>query len=190
MARYDALIQIRLGLPDLAWLGLLVAFASLPANATAPRLAPEQVARLAAGAGCPAAARWRFEAGWNDPGGGRIERWAARECREPRRLNLHVASAAPGELAVTVLLPGDTRQPATVQQTAALAVLAQAAAPTCRERRVVDTRLRPGGSEATTERWTVEACGARRRFDVVFTTAPDGTVAIRLDPIAGNELSR
>lgn len=156
-----------------------------------PRLAPAQVAALADGAA--RACAWRFAASWPAPDAeaGHVERWRAIGCPATPTMNLHVVAAGDGRLDVTVLLPGATRQPPAVQREAALAVLARAAAPSCRERRVSDTVVVDADTARSLERWTVVACGARRTFEVTVSAGDDGrpTITIAAHEPAGS-LSR
>lgn len=148
-------------------------------------LAPAQVSELADGAA--RTCTWRFAAARPAPDEGRIERWRAVGCPATPAMNLHVVAAGEERLDVTVLLPGATLQPPAVQREAALAVLARAAAPGCRDRRVSDTAVVEDGAARALERWTVVACGARRTFAVAVTAGADGrpTIAIAESGRAG-----
>jgi hypothetical protein len=162
--------------------GLAVAIALLAADTDAteagsgaPRLTPSQVGEVfaARAVGCA----WRFVE-TVATARAHVERWRPVGCAVETVQNLRVEPAADGSAAVTVLLPGTTRQPAAVQRAATLAVLAVAAPPACRERRVVDTAA--GATAAAGERWTVLACGRRRQFRLAFAGgggAPRITVA-------------
>lgn len=163
-------------------LALLLLLAGGVAAAAPPRLSPAEVAALSGEAG--PTCTWRFvetaaaaENTW-------IERWRASDCAAAGIWNLQLDPGPDGRLAVTVLLPGETRQPPAVQAAATLAVLGRAAGDRCRERRVVDTAVLMAEEGRSVERWTVTACGDRRHYRLVFTADGAGPPSIDLEPAA------
>jgi hypothetical protein len=153
---------------------LVVALAAPGAAvADAPVLTADDVAELEA-----APCAWRFEARLATAGEAWIERWRPEACTRTAPANIRLAETAAGELAVTRLLPGTTRQPPAVQREATLAVLARAGAPECRARRVVDTGVVAARADAVVERWTVRACGHERAFRLTFSPTDHGLAAI------------
>ena len=145
-----------------------------------PRLTPDQVADLLADAAgrCTFAFVETFHPTPRD----RVERWRATGCDAPGLWNLQNARGDDGRLAVTVLLPGATRQAPAVQRTATLAVLARAAPADCRDRRIVDTEILERTDGGTVERWTAHACGARRTFRLTFGADTDGPPSVDIAP--------
>ncbi len=160
----------------------LIVLLALPGAAAAdpPRLTPDEVAGLMKDAG-PACV-WRFVATTAARPDGAVERWRASECAAAGMWNLRLDAGSDGRLAVTVLLPGDTRQPPAVQEAATLAVLARAADDGCRERRVVDTTVVATTAARSVERWSVVACGQRRDYQLTFTASGAGAPSIGLEP--------
>lgn len=125
---------------------------------------------------------WRFVETTPATANAWIERWQANGCAAAGTWNLELDPGPDGRLAVTVLLPGDTRQPPAVQAAATLAVLGRAADDRCRERRVVDTDVLTSDDERSVERWTVAACERRRAFRLTFTADEAGAPSIELEP--------
>jgi hypothetical protein len=160
-----------------------VVFGVLSGGAAAepPRLAPGQVAEVLAerARGCA----WEPLTTSPSPPRARIERWRALDCAAAGVWNLLVEPDADRRVAVTVLLPGATRQPPAVQGPAALAVLARAGDDGCRERRVVDTSVIATSPAGGVERWTVVACGERLAYRVAFTARDDEAPGIAVTPL-------
>ena len=83
-------------------------------------------------------------------------------------------------------IPGETLASRGAQRDVSRRVLADAtaAAPTCRNQRIADTEVlevHPDGRVAA-ERWTVEQCGTRVHYRVVFPAAGKATpVQVRRD---------
>jgi hypothetical protein len=166
-------LAILLALPGLTLAGGVTATA-------AARLSPDEVAGLLNDGG--SACAWRFLETTAATPGTWIERWRAGDCSAAGTWNLQLDVGQDGRLAVTVLLPGETRQPAAVQAAATLAVLARAADDGCRERRVVDTTVLAAEADRSVERWTVVACGQRRAYRLTFTADGAGAPGIDLEP--------
>ncbi len=167
----------------------LALFLALTGGAAAapPRLAPAEVAALLSDA-APACV-WRFVESWPGAPATWIERWRAGDCAAAGAWTLRLDPGPDGRLAVTVLLPGETRQPAAVQAAATLAVLARAADDRCREREVVDTAVVAAAAHRSVERWTVAACGQRRIYRLTFTADGAGPPNIHLEAV-NNAASR
>ncbi|MFP4360509.1 MAG: hypothetical protein ACLFTG_07490 [Alphaproteobacteria bacterium] len=163
-------------------LALLLVLAGGVAAAAPPRLSPAEVATLSGAAG--PACTWRFVETTPAAENAWIERWRASDCAAAGTWNLQLEPGPNGRLAVTVLLPGETRQPPAVQAAATLAVLGRAAGDRCRERRVVDTAVLTTGEGRSVERWTVTACGDRRHYRLTFTADQPGPPSIDLEPAA------
>jgi hypothetical protein len=167
-------------------LPLLFATLALALGATAavaadpPRLTEDQVADLLADAA--GACTFSFVETFHPTPHDRVERWRATGCDGPRLWNLQSARVGDDRLAVTVLLPGATRQAPSVQRTATLAVLARAAPADCRDRRIVDTEIVERTDGGTVERWTAHACGARHTFRLTFGADADGPPSVDIAP--------
>lgn len=161
-------------------LAVLLALLWGTAAAEPPRLTPAAVAALVgdAATGCS----WRFVESASVAAGGSVERWRPSGCTASGVRNLRLVAGGDGRLAVTVLLPGNTRQPLAVQEAAILAVLSRAAGNGCRERRVVDTAVVATSAKASIERWVVVACGARQAYRLTFTTDAAGPPSIAVEP--------
>lgn len=152
------------------WLG------SPPVAADAPLLSPLQLRELTGADGCG----WRFLERRPAAGAAWIERWRPVDCARSAEVNLRLVEAVDGELTVTRLLPGTTRQPPVVQREATLVVLARAGDRTCRDRRVVDTERVARAARVDVERWTVRACGRERRFRLTFDSVAGGLPGIEV----------
>jgi hypothetical protein len=154
--------------------------ATVAAAAEPPRLTADQVADLLADAA--GRCSFGFVETFHPTPRDRVERWRATGCDAPGLWNLQSARVGDGRLAVTVLLPGATRQAPSVQRTATLAVLARAAPADCRDRRIVDTEIVERTDGGTVERWTAHACGARRTFRLTFGADADGPPSVDIAP--------
>jgi hypothetical protein len=160
--------------------GLVAALVAGAAAAAEPRLSPDQLTRLLADAapGC----RWQFVGARRPAPDEHVERWRARDCDAAGVWNLLLVPGDDDRLAVTVLLPGTTRQPASVQRTATLAVLARAGTAGCDTRRIVDTAVVVAGEGRTMEHWRTLACGERRTFHLTFEANEPGAARFAIAP--------
>lgn len=128
-----------------------------------------------------------FKPGRADPVAGRwIERVAVARCGTTVQHNVFFVASEDG-LASLAAVPGRTRAGIALQRraTTAVATTDRLDGKACDRRIVVDTRVASAPvseGAAWDETWTVDACGKRRRWRVVFTPRPGRKTGIEVWP--------